>query len=192
MRKIFFVLSMLIAASFLLVSCGDQSGGNKPANAANNAAPANSAASSASAEADVKKLMSDLAGILAKNDADAAAKFYADDYRLVTPDGVVQTKTERLADMKSGTTKFDTFSYNDINVRTYGDTAVAVATVKATGIVSGKPRTNDMRATLVFRKMPDGWKVVNGQATPIAATAAPTNPAANSNMNAAKPPPANK
>jgi uncharacterized protein (TIGR02246 family) len=149
---------------------------NKPANSANNTASTNTA-STASADADVKKVMTDLAGALAKNDSESAAKFYADDYHLVTPDGVVQTKAERLADMKSGVTKFDTFSYNDVSVRTYGDTAVAIATVKATGMVAGKPRTNDMRATLVLRKMADGWKVVSGQATPIAAAAAP--PSAN-------------
>lgn len=200
MRKVFLVLSVLVAATFLLVSCGDQGAGNaanKPANVANNTAPANTAASSASADADVKKLMNDLAVVLAKNDADAAAKFYTEDYHLVTPDGVVQTKSERLADMRSGSTKFDSFSYNDVNVRTYGDTAVAVATVKATGVVAGRPRTSDMRATLVLRKMADGWKVVSGQATPVIAAAAPTKtdankPAANTAGNATTPAPANK
>jgi uncharacterized protein (TIGR02246 family) len=127
-------------------------------------------ASSANDEADVKKLMSDLAAALAKNDADAASRFYADDYHLVTPEGVDQTKTERLSDMKSGATKFDSFAYENVNVRTYGDTAVAIATGKARGIVNGKPRTGDMRVTLVLRKMGDGWKVISGQATPIAAT----------------------
>lgn len=175
MKKIFFSTAALIVLSFFIISCGDQGAGNaanKPANATN-AANANATANPAAAEADIKKLMTDIAAALAKNDADAAAKFYADDYHLVTPEGVDQTKSERLADMRSGATKFESFAYENVNVRSFGDTAVAIATVKAKGTVSGKPRSSDMRATLVFRKAADGWKVVSGQATPITATAEP-------------------
>ena len=188
MKQRLFAIVSAASICLFLISCGDSSNvnsTNRAANAANNAAPANSTASTASADADVKKLMSDLATVLAKNDADAAARFYAEDYHLVTPDGVVQTKADRLADMRSGTTKFDTFSYNDVNVRTYGDTAIAVATVKATGMVGGRQRTNDMRATLVFRRMADGWKVVSGQATPITGAASTASNSASSRSNTA-------
>jgi uncharacterized protein (TIGR02246 family) len=178
-------LILLIAASLIAIAC-EQPAANNSANRPANAANANAAntASTANHEAEVKKLMGDLAAILAKNDADAAAKFYADDYHLITPAGVNQSKADRLADMRSGATKFDTFSYEDISVRSYGDTAVAIATVKATGKASNMPRLGDMRATLVFRKMADGWKVVSGQATPITA-AAPASTAANSTANSA-------
>lgn len=187
MSRKFLIVAMFIAASLILASCGEpaaNNAANKPSNAANNAA-ANSAPSTASADADVKKLMTDLAATLAKNDADGAAKFYSEDYHLITPDGIDQNKAARIADMKSGTTKFDSFAYENINVRSYGDTAVAIATVKARGVVSGKPRTSDMIATLVLRKGADGWKVVSGQATAVAPTAAATNTASNTNANKA-------
>ena len=185
MSRKFFIVTMFIATSLVLVSCGEpaaNNAANKPSNAANNAA-ANTATSTASADADVKKLMTDLAAALAKNDADAAAKFYSEDYHLITPDGVDQNKAARIADMKSGSTKFESFAYENINVRSYGDTAVAIATVKARGVVSGKPRTSDMIATLVLHKAADGWKVVSGQATAVGA--APANTAANANTNKA-------
>lgn len=198
MKNTYLILSILLAASLLLISCGAPAGNNaatannKAANASN--AANTTAANPAATDADIKKMMADIGAALAKNDADAAAKFYADDYHLVTPDGVDQNKTERLADMRSGATKFESFSYENINVRSYGgDTAIAIATVKAKGVVAGKPRTNDMRATLVFRKMTDGWKVVSGQATPVTAAApAPASNTANTASNANKPPPANK
>ncbi len=192
------VISLSIVAGLIFTaSCGpaanNSATNNRPANAANNAA----APSTANAEADIKKVMTEIAGELAKNDP-AVAKHYSEDYHLVTPDGVDQTKAQRMADMQSGATKFDSFAYENVNVRTYGDTAVAITTVKARGVVNGKPRTTDMRATLVFRKMGDTWKIVSGQATPITASAAkpddkaPANTAA-SNSNAVKPPPpANK
>lgn len=180
----------MLCAALVFAACepaaNNATTANKPVNAGN--AANSTATSSASADADVKKMMTDIAAALQKNDADAAAKFYADDYHLVTPDGVDQNKTERIADMRSGATKFESFAYENVNVRTYGDTAVAIATVKAKGVVAGKPRTNDMRATLVFRKMADGWKVVSGQATPITAAAAPATASNTANTaNAAKP-----
>lgn len=178
-RKIL-VFVMVAAASLLIVSCGEpaaNNAANKPANAANNTAA--NTTSSASAEADIKKTMADLATALAKNDADAAAKFYSDDYHLVTAEGVDQDKTARIADMRSGATKFESFTYENIKVRAYGDTAVAICNVKLSGTVSGKAQSGDIIATLVFRKLTDGWKVVSGQATRIGAAAAPANSAAN-------------
>lgn len=190
MKQRLFAAAMAAAGCLFLISCGETSNvntANKPANASNNTASANTAVSSASVDTEAKNVLADLAAVLAKNDADAAARFYTEDYRLITPTGVVQTKAERLADMRSGTTKFDTFSYEDINLRSWGDTAVAVATVKATGKVANMPSVGDMRATLVLRKMPEGWKVVSGQATPISSTpSTAANPTSN-NSNAAKP-----
>ena len=181
-RRSFFLMSATCLV-VIATSCGE-SGVNNAANRSTNAvnnATSNAAASTVSADADIKKLMTELGSALAKNDADGASKFYADDYHLITPEGVDQDKNARLADMRTGTTKFDTFSYENVKVRTYGDTAVAIATVKATGVVSGKPRTGgEMMATLVFRKMADGWKVISGQATPVTASAASANTAINS------------
>jgi uncharacterized protein (TIGR02246 family) len=197
MKRIFLVMVTLVVASFF-IACGDQGANNKPAN---NAAPANNTAATkpadpAANEADVKKLMGELAAALAKNDADAAAKFYSDDYHLITPTGVLQTKADRLADMKSGATKFDSFEYTDIKVRSYGDVAVATTTVKIKGTMQGKPATTDNRATLVLNKTKDGWKVVNGQATPMTAAPAKADEkrAANTKAEAddAAPPAANK
>jgi len=177
MKKICLVVIVLGVSALLMAACGDQGAGNagnaanKPANGANNAVSNTTA--SADPSADIKKIMGDLAAALAKNDADGVAKFYADDYHLVTPQGIVQTKAERIADMKSGKSKFESFEYNDIAVRTYGDSAVAIATVKAKGTLSGQPAAPETRATLVFYKTKDGWKVVSGQATPVAAGAEP-------------------
>jgi ketosteroid isomerase-like protein len=181
MSRKFVSVAMLIALSLLLISCGEptaNNAANRPANVANNAS-ANTGASSASAEADIKKTMADLAAALAKNDADAASKFYSDDYHLITAEGVDQDRTARIADMRSGATKFNSFSYENIRVRTYGDTAVAISTVKLSGSVSGRPQpSGDLIATLVFRRMSDGWKVVSGHATRVT-TAATSGSAAN-------------
>jgi ketosteroid isomerase-like protein len=169
-RMIIGVLGLAVAAAG--ISCGETGPSNNAANRpANNAANTNTtaAANPAAVEAEIKKLMGDLASALAKNDADAAAKFYSDDYHLVTAEGVDQDRAARIADMRSGATKFNSFAYEDIKVRSYGDTAVAITTVKLSGNVGGRPQSGDIIATLVFRKMADGWKVVSGHATRVAA-----------------------
>lgn len=182
MRGLSLLSTVLIAASFFVTSCEPPAANNanRPANAANT----NTASSStANHEADVKKLMGDLAAVLQSNNADAAARFYSEDYQLITPNGTVQNKAERLADMRSGNTKFDEFSYNDITVRSYGDMAVAVSRVKTKGKIQGQMQDRELTATLVLRKGPEGWKVVSGQATPVTAAATTTTAANTANAN---------
>ena len=199
------VSSMLIAASLLIISCGDPgaaNAGNKPANAANtvNNATAMAPANSAAVEADIKKLVNDTASALAKNDTATLEKMYADNYMLVNTDGSIQSRAERLASIKSGETKFDSFAYDEINVRSNpeGNGAIVIARATATGMNKGKPVLSPIRVTQVWAKTKDGWRMAGGQATPIAA-AGPAKaddskmPEANKAANMAKPPPpANK
>ncbi|MFN0277488.1 MAG: nuclear transport factor 2 family protein [Pyrinomonadaceae bacterium] len=172
MKRNLFILVTLTIAS-LCMACGESganSAGSKPANSAagnaNVAAPVNPAA----IEADIKKMMTDVAGALAKNDADAVEKFYADNYMLVNVDGSVQTRAERLAALRSGDVKYSSFAYSDSQVRVNPEGTGAVAITKATfkAVNKGKPLDGDFRVTHVWSKMKDGsWKMVNAQATKI-------------------------
>lgn len=199
MLKSYFVSATLIGTSLLFVSCGDQGGGNasnKPTNTANNssnAAPANTAA----VEADIKKLVNDTAAALAKNDVATLEKTYSDNYMLVNLDGSVQNKTDRLASFRTGETKFESFVYDEVNVRTNpeGTGAVVIARAAAKGTNKGKPVSSSVRVTQVWSKTKDGWRQVSGHATTIT-DAAPAKsddkPAANAPANTASNSTANK
>lgn len=175
MRKIVLVMATLITASFLTScdSAANSNSANKPANAANNAAPA---ANSAAIETDIKKLVNDTAAALAKNDVDALDRLYADNYMLVNLDGSVQNKADRLGSIKSGETKFDSFTYDEVNVRTNleGTGAVVIMRATATGMNKGKKVDGVVRVTQVWSKTKDGWRQVSGHATQIAAAASPS------------------
>ena len=186
MRKMFFVMGMLITASFVFTACepaANTNTANKPANVANNAAtaPVNTAA----IETELKKLVNDTAAALAKNDADALDKMYADNYMLVNLDGSVQSKADRLASFKSGETKFESFVYDEVNVRTNpeGTGAVVVARAMAKGTNKGQAIGGQVRVTQVWSKTKDGWKQVSGQATQITAAATSTTAANTANAN---------
>jgi ketosteroid isomerase-like protein len=192
----FLSLAMLIAASFM-ISCGDgsttstNSAANKPSAGTNNSTSTAPAANAATVEADVKKAVNDVGALLAKNDAAGLEKFYADNYMLVNPDGGVQTRADRLASLRSGDTKFDTFAYDEINVRPNpeGTAAVVIAKVTATGTNRGRKIEGPLRVTQVWVKGKDGWQQVSAQATPIlgSATSAAANTAAANSASATRP-----
>lgn len=167
--KKFLVIAAFAVYGLALMACGDASVAPKNTAASNNNSvpAASSPASSATAEADVKKAVKDVETALAKNDADALDKIYAPDYSLVNPDGSTSTRAERLASIKSGETKYESFSYSDITVTPYGDTAVVRAIANIKGTNKGKPLDGKLRVVTVWVKGKDGWRQVSGQATQI-------------------------
>jgi hypothetical protein len=55
------------------------------------------------------------------------SRVWADDLTFTNPLGVVQTKAERLAEIRSGGRKLDAVDIDDIQVRVYGETAVVTS-----------------------------------------------------------------
>ena len=187
MRKfLFFAVLMTVSLAMACAPAANNSNASKPANAANsaNASNTNAGANSAAVESEIKKLINETAAALAKNDADALEKIYSENYMLVNTDGSVQNKADRLASIRSGDTKFDSFAYDEINVRSNaeGTGAVSIARATATGMNKGKKIEGTIRVTQVWSKTKDGWRQVSGQATPILGAAAETaKPATNAN-----------
>jgi len=189
MRKIFFTAITLIFAGFL-IACDPaantaSNAGNRPAN---NAAAA-PAADAAAIETEIKKLANDGVAAILKNDTAALDKLWDDKYVFVGPGGAVETKAQRIEGLKSGQSKLESLSYDELTVRSNPEGTGAIligrATVKGTNM--GKPVDGQHRFTQVWSKTKDGWKSVSGQVTPIAAgTAAKpaeanTAPAGNAN-----------
>ncbi len=171
MRRIIIAVSMMIAASMLLVSCGGAAGnnaGSKPANAANTGtAPA---ADKAAVEGEIKKTIEDFFAALNKGDADGLAKFYSDDYTLIDQNGAVQTKAARIEAIKSGKVKMEGMKFADLKIKTNpsGDGAVATASVSGKTTFDGKAEERNSMVTWVLGKMKDkGWQFVNAQITDI-------------------------
>jgi ketosteroid isomerase-like protein len=184
----------LATMALCAISCGEQGAGNtanKPANAAN-VANANTAGNSAAAEAEIKKLMDTTQAALGKNDADAMEKVYAENYMLVNIDGSVQNRSERMASLRSGESKYDSFAYTEPNVRinSEGNGAVVIAKLTMKGMFKGKPMDGTYRVTHVYSKTKDGWRLASAQATKIEGATTPGT-AANT-ANTANTAPANK
>lgn len=183
MKRLSALLFLCAVNAVIFTGCGAPAGNNtsantanKPANTANAANTATApAGDTAAAEAEVKKLMDTAQTALAKNDADAMEKIYADNYMLVNLDGSVQTKAERLAALRSGDAKYTAFSYSEPNIRVNpeGTGAVVIAKLAMKGMMKGKAMDGDYRVTQVYSKTKDGWKQVSAQATKIEGVSAP-------------------
>jgi len=172
MRKTITLIAALICVA-LMTSCEapaptNNAAANKPANAANNAA-AKPAADSAAVEADVRKLIADFEVALNKNDADAIAKFYNDDYTLIDQNGAVQTKASRTEQIKSGQIKWEGLKFADLKVRTHpaGDGAIVYANATGKTTYAGKTEDRNSMVTWVVRKGADGWKFLHAQITDV-------------------------
>src|SRR6202521_5409839 len=80
-------------------------------------------------EQTVRHSLTEIAAALKSQDVAALDRFYSNGYTFVSPSGVIYNKTQRLAAIKSGK-PFETFTYEDVKVRIYSNTAVVNTNVK--------------------------------------------------------------
>jgi ketosteroid isomerase-like protein len=126
------------------------------------------AASSGNAEQAVRQLHSELVQAQLKNDTVALDRIWADDHTFTNPLGVVQTKAERLREMKSGDRKLESFSIAEVQVRVYGNTAVVTSHATLKGQRQGRDISGQFRGIDVYVNKRGRWQVVAAQATRIA------------------------
>ena len=145
------VVAMLVAASSFVFSQPTRSGANQKGND----------------EQAVRQLLDKLYAALGRNDAAALDRIYADDYTLVNESGVLTTKAPRLASIKSGELKFESVSFDDVNVRLYGNTAVATYHSMSKAQFKGQEIGGQFRVTVTLVKIKGRWQVVAAQVTRI-------------------------
>jgi len=114
-------------------------------------------------ELEIRKLLDEQAAALKGKDVEALKSMWADDYIFVNPTGQVITKKERLRVLSSADTGIDLLSRDDVNIRIYGDAAVAISLTSAKGRVAGREIDAQFRATIVLVKSNGRWLIVSHQ-----------------------------
>ena len=124
------------------------------------------------ATADVQQILKDrfreYTEALTKRDLAALDKIWAESYTFTNGRGEFLTKTDRMENIKSGATQFDSISREDEETRVFGDTAVVTGRVVLKVIYSGKESSGPYRFINVWVKMQGRWQVAANQITPIA------------------------
>jgi len=116
-------------------------------------------------EQELLKWERDFAQAVISNDTDAIAKFLADDWVIVDPDGEIIDRARFLAVIKSGMLTHDLMESEDVKVRSYGESAVVTALTKTRAKFAGQEFTTQERATDVFVKRDGRWRCVFSQLT---------------------------
>ena len=119
-------------------------------------------------EQSVRQTINDLAAALSRSDIAALDRIYAADYVVTNENGEMSNKTTRLAAIKSGSLKFESVVFSEINVSVYGNAAVArfrgASKVQSTG---GQPLGGDLRVTTTLVKTNGRWQIVAAHVTRI-------------------------
>jgi ketosteroid isomerase-like protein len=111
--------------------------------------------------------------IAAERDADREAvdQYLTDDFIGVGPLGFVLTRPEWMARHETGDLVYETLAFEDVQVRTYGTTAVVVARQTGIGAYRGLPVPETTRATVVVvARDGGGWQVANVHYSFVAGT----------------------
>jgi ketosteroid isomerase-like protein len=119
-------------------------------------------------EQEVRQAIEKYRAALLQRDIAALEKIWADDYVFVNASGEVLTKAERLANVKSGATAFESIKEEgNLTVRVYENSAVATSRVTIKGQYTGQPLSGQYRSTHVWVRGTTGWQLVSNQLTAL-------------------------
>jgi ketosteroid isomerase-like protein len=120
----------------------------------------------------IEKLAKDWATAEWRGDTAFLGRALADDFVGVGPRGFTLNKEEWLERHGSGKLKYESFGLNEVEVRPYGDAAVAVCRQTAEGVYEDENGRYDIheqfRATLVFVRQQGRWVLAGLHLSPIA------------------------
>ena len=111
---------------------------------------------------------------MAEQDGDTAAldELAARDFRLVGPFGFVLDREQWLRRYASGELTTASLDWDEVEVREFGGTAIAVGRHTQRAMYAGRPADGQFRITHVFVRDPDStWRIAHIQLSPMAAQA---------------------
>lgn len=102
-----------------------------------------------------------------RGDAAELDKLSTDDFTLVGPLGFVLTKQQWLGGFKAGDLVTTSLVWDEIQVRDYGDTAVAIGRRTQEASYQGNPANGTFRGTQVAVRGENGWLQAGVHLSPI-------------------------
>src|ERR1700684_2987528 len=114
---------------------------------------------------EVLSLEKEFSQAIVKNDAKAVARFLADDWIIIDPDGGIIDRARFLGVIESGALTHEMMESEDSRVLIYGNTAIVTALTTTKGKFSGQAFTTQERSTDVFVKQNGRWLCVLSQLT---------------------------
>jgi len=92
----------------------------------------------------------------------------SDDYMAITPSGILQSKDQALANLRSGSLHFKSIDLSDRKIRLYGKTALVTSRAEVSGTGPEGDMSGSYRYTRVYVKDARGvWRIVSFEANKI-------------------------
>ena len=122
------------------------------------------------AEVEREVLQADAARVkaLVENDVDALEQLLADDLTYVHSNGMLDTKESYIGGLRSGHSRYLTMDMSDVEVRSFGDSALINAKFNARVKVGDREVNPQPRVLIAYAKRDGRWQMVAWQSTPIA------------------------
>ncbi len=103
-----------------------------------------------------------------KSDTSAMSALLAEDYMAITPSGILQTKQEALASMRTHRVRINTLLLSDRKVRFYGSTALVTSLAEVRGTTLEGEVSGSFRYTRVYVRDAQGrWRIVSFESSRI-------------------------
>ncbi|HET8796849.1 MAG TPA: nuclear transport factor 2 family protein [Thermoanaerobaculia bacterium] len=96
-------------------------------------------------------------------------KNLADDYLLITPSGSLRTKADVIRELATSGMKMEPYESREVQIRLYGDAAVATGRMLQRFTLGGIRYANDLRYTDVWVKRKGRWQLASAHMSSIAA-----------------------
>jgi uncharacterized protein (TIGR02246 family) len=154
-RNLLFLAIAVLTAS--VCSCAT---GNESAASSSTPASATTQASAENVEQTIQRLENERAQAIVRSDAATLERIYADDFSTVGTSGEVRNKAQLIADNKSGALKVESQTLGNVNVRVYGDAAIATGMATLKGQDKGRDISGQVRFTRVYVKRNGQWQLV--------------------------------
>lgn len=125
--------------------------------------PAPAPAKAPSVSQSVKQLEQDWTDAMKAGDADKVGEIVGDDWVGLQPDGTKETKTEMLAEIKTGQVKIASAENGPMEVKVLGNVAVVQGSDTEKSMYKGKDTSGKYVWMDVFVKRGDKWVAVRSQ-----------------------------
>jgi uncharacterized protein (TIGR02246 family) len=115
----------------------------------------------------IREVISELQKALKTGNATELDRIYAESYMFTGVDGSMTTKAQRLAAIRSGKLKYKSLTIENINIRMYGDAAVATFNGEARFAAGNEKLNGKFVTTATFIKSNGRWmQVASGNVRP--------------------------
>ena len=102
-----------------------------------------------------------------RQDAAAFDRLAAEDFRFIDEDGHVLNRAQYIAARSHNPENVESAVQDDIEVRQYGDAAIATGRSITRGTRNGAPFIHRFRWTDMYVRRAGRWQAVSGQLTPV-------------------------